>query len=248
MKELLQFAWDALLFKDEAYTQHAARADVLKRGLTLLVLATLLAGSLPFIVDVIGDLRLGSVEAQRREAEQSIQELVTSMAPLRDLFGMPPGFEREMLAGLRTGMEIGFSIAELPTPLPRPLGQLLQNLGAFLSLPFSRLAGWIGYALWVLLIAKFLDGKATLSQMLGTTALYAVPHVLGILSFVPCLEAVLGLAATVWGIAIYVKAVAVANDFSIGRAIAATVVPALVGAGLALMGLLVLFILALVTG
>ena len=103
MKELLQFAWDALLFKDEAYTQHAARADVLKRGLTLLVLATLVAGSLPFIADVIGDFRLGSVDAQRREAKQSIQEFTKSMAPLRDLLDIPPGFEREMLAGLQLG-------------------------------------------------------------------------------------------------------------------------------------------------
>jgi hypothetical protein len=246
MKELLQFAWDALLFKDEAYTQHAARADVLKRGLTLLALATLVAGSLPFIVDVIGDLR--PISAQRQEAEQSIREFTTSMGPLWDALGVPSDFEREMLTNIRTGMEMGFEIAELPTPLPKVVGRMLEDLGAFLSLPFSRLAGWIGYALWVLLVAKLLDGKATLAQMLGTTALYAVPHVLGILSFVPCLGQLLGLAAMVWGIAIYVKAVAVANDFSIGRAVAATVVPALVGAGLALLGLLVLFVLALATG
>jgi hypothetical protein len=246
MKELLQFAWDALLFKDEAYTQHAVREDVLKRGLTLLVLATLVAGSLPFVADVIGDLR--PISAQRREAEQGLQEFTKSMAPLWKSFGAPPGFEQEMLTNIRTGMETGFNIAELPTPLPQPLGRILEDLGAFLSLPFSRLASWIGYAIWVLLVAKLLDGKATLAQMLGTTALYAVPHVLDILSFVPCLGQLLGLAATVWGIVIYVKAVAVANDFSIGRAIAATVVPALVGVGLALMGLLVLFVLALATG
>jgi hypothetical protein len=246
MKELLQFARNALLLKDEAYTQHVARADVLKRGLILLVLATLVGGSLPFIVDVIGDLR--PISAQRQEAEQSIREFTTSMGPLWGALGVPPDFEREMLAGMRAGLEIGFDIAELPTPLPRPLGQLLENLGAFLSLPFSRLASWIGYTLWVFLVAKLLDGKATLAQMLGTTALYAVPHVLGILSFVPCLGQLLGLVAMIWGIAIYVKAVAVANDFSIGRAIAATVVPALVGVGLALLGLLTFFILALVTG
>jgi len=246
MKELLQFAWDALLLKDEAYTQHVARADVLKRGLILLVLATLVGGSLPLIVDVIGDLR--PISAQRQEAEQSIREFTTSMGPLWGALGVPPDFEREMLAGMRAGLEIGFDIAELPTPLPKVVGRILEDLGAFLSLPFNRLAGWLGYSIWVLLVAKLLDGKATLRQMLGTTALYAVPHVLGILSFVPCLGQLLGLVAMVWGIAIYVKAVAVANDFSLGRAIAATVVPALVGLGLALLGLLTFFILALATG
>jgi len=71
---------------------------------------------------------------------------------------------------------------------------------------------------------------------------------LDILGFVDCLGPFLGLVATVWGIAIYVKAVAIANDFSIGRAVVATVVPALIGLALTLLGLVGFFILALVTG
>ncbi|MCK5639269.1 MAG: hypothetical protein KAJ19_00675, partial [Gammaproteobacteria bacterium] len=70
MKEYLQLAWDVLLFKHEAYAQHVARADVLKRGLVLLVLATLLAGTVSLIIDIVGDLRPVNVEAQRREIEQ----------------------------------------------------------------------------------------------------------------------------------------------------------------------------------
>jgi hypothetical protein len=99
-----------------------------------------------------------------------------------------------------------------------------------------------------LLASKLLGGRATASQMLGATALYAVPHVLGILGFVPCLGGLLGLVATIWGIAIYAKALAVVNDFSIGRAIAATVAPALLGGALALLGMLVILVLALVSG
>ena len=53
MKELLQLAWGALLFRDEAYTQHVARADVLKRGLAVLVLVTLLAGVISVLVNFI---------------------------------------------------------------------------------------------------------------------------------------------------------------------------------------------------
>jgi hypothetical protein len=121
-------------------------------------------------------------------------------------------------------------------------------MGAFLSLPFGRLAGWMGYTLWAMLVAKLLGGRATVSQTLGATVLYAVPHALDILDFVPCLGPTLGVAATVWGIAIYVKAMAVANDFSIGRAVTATVVPALIGAALSLLGLLALLVIALVSG
>ncbi len=106
------------------------------------------------------------------------------------------------------------------------------------------MAGWIGYAIWVLLAAKLLGGKATVSQMLGTTAFYAVPHVLGILGFIPCVGGLLGVVATVWGIAIYIKAVAVANDFGIGRATVATVLPVLVGVGLILVLSLLIFVVA----
>jgi hypothetical protein len=250
MKELLQLGWDALLFKHEAYVQHVARADALKRGLALLVLVTLVAGVISLVVDVVGDLRPVDVEAELREAEEGLQSFLEDVEPFFDL---PPEVKKGIYQGfraMRPGIEIGTRIDELPTRLPRPVGKLLSNLGAFLSLPFSRLAGWIGYGIWVLLVAKLLGGRATVSQMLGTTALYAVPHVLDILGPVPCLGGMLGLVATVWGIAIYVKALAVANDFGVGRAIVATVLPALIIALLALLGLmgLVLFAVASESG
>ena len=245
MKELLQLAWDALLFKHEAYVQHTARTDALKRGLALLVLVTLLAGVISFFVDVVRGLRPMDVVAQQREVEQGIRDFLQSVGPYLDL---PPGFEKQSLLYMRSGMEIGFRIAALPTRLPQPLGRTLQNLGALLTLPFSRLAGWMGYGMWVMLVAKLMGGRATVSQTLGATALYAVPHVLDILGLVPCLGPVLGVVATVWGIAIYVKALAVANEFTIGRAVVATVVPVLAVAALSLLGLLVVFILALASG
>lgn len=248
MKALLQFAWDVLLFKHEAYARHVARADALKRGLALLVSVTLLAGIVPLIINVIGDLRPTSVEARRREAEQGIQEFINSLDTMRQFLDVPQGFERQAIAYIRAGTRMGFRIEALPTRLPKPVGGVLKDLGGFLSLPFNRLAGWIGYTIWVLLVAKLLGGRVTASQMLGATALYAVPHVLGILDFVTCLGGILGLVATVWGIAIYVKAVAAANDFSIGRAIVATVVPAFIAGASILLGLLGFLILALVSG
>lgn len=248
MKELLELTWDVLLFKHEAHAQHVAHADVLKRGLSLLVIATLVAGTLSFIINVVNNLRPMSIEAQRREMEQSLQELSTSLRQMQPYSDVPPELEEQMAAYVRAAMEIGFAIEELYTPLPKLAGRVLTNLGAFLSLPFSRMAGWLGYTIWVLLVAKLLGGRATVAQALGATALYAVPHVLDILGFVRCLGGLLGLVATVWGIAIYVKALAVANDFDIGRAVVATVVPGLVGGGLAMVGALAFFILMLASG
>ena len=245
MKELLQLGWDALLFRHEAYVRHVSRADALKRGLALLMLVTLLAGLVSLVVNVVTGLRPADYEADLENLETSILEFFESVKPF---IPMPSDFERGFREGFRAarpGMEIGMRIGELPTPLPKPIGTLLSNLGAFLSLPFSRLAGWVGYGIWVLLAAKLLGGRATISQSLAATALYAAPHILDILSPVPCMGGVLGLVATLWGIAIYVKALAVANDFHIWRAIIATLLPAVIMVVLALLGLAGLLVFAL---
>ena len=99
----------------------------------------------------------------------------------------------------------------------------------------------MGYAFWVLLVAKLLGGRATLSQMLGCTALYVAPQILTILQVIPCLGAILGFVAFVWGLVIYVKATAVANELSSGRALLAAILPAAV-----LIGLILLFVIPLV--
>ncbi len=245
MKELLQLAVDTALLRHEAYAQHVARPDALKRGLALLALVTLVAGLVPFLISFVGDIRPVDIEDQRREANQAIQELLTTFDSMRQFIDLPPGIERQIVANMEAGIDMGLRIEALPTALPKPLGRVLQDLGQWLSLPFGRVAGWIGYAIWVLLAAKLLGGRATASEMLGATALYATPHVLGILGFVPCLGGLLGLAATLWGIAIYVKAVAVSHRLSIGRAIVATILPGLLLGALLLMGGLTTLILAL---
>lgn len=248
MNELLQLARDALLFKHEAYVQHVARADALKRGLTLLVVVTLLAGVISLVVNIVNGMRPADVEANLEEFQASVESFLQNARPYLDL---PPDFEegfREGLKAVRPGIEIGENIAALPTPLPKSIGVVLTNLGILLSSPFNRLAGWAGYGIWVLLAAKLLGGRATAAQTLGATALYAVPHVLDILGPVPCLGALLGLVATVWGIAIYVKGLAVANEFTIGRAIITTLLPALVIAALSVLGLLTLLIVGLAAG
>jgi hypothetical protein len=245
MKELLRFAWDVVLFRHEAYAQHVTRANVLGRGLTLLVLTTLVAGFLSFGRDVIRGLRPTSIERQRQETEEAIRQFTQSWRDMQQFTDVPPQNVEQVVTYLRSGMEIGLRIDALPTPLPKPVGRAFEALGRLLSLPFNRMTAWLGYTIWVLLIAKLLGGRATVSQTLGATALYAVPHVLDILHLVPCLGGLLGLVATVWGIAVYVKALAVANEFSTGKSVLAVVAPALIGGVLMVMGLLTVLILTL---
>ncbi len=235
MKELLNTAWNVLLFRNAAYVEHARRPDVLKRGLLLLVIVSLIAAIIPTIQTLVNGLRPPQgAESIIQEIEDSFQQFTQFMPPE----AMGDFNLEEMLTYMRPGIEMGTRIAGLPTPLPRAVGGTLTAVGFFLSQPFIRLAGWLGYAIWVLLAAKLLGGKGTVAQSLGATALYAVPHAFDLFSPIPCLGAVIGLVTTLWGLAIYVKALAAANEFGLGKAIVATLLPAVVGMILSFFGLL----------
>jgi hypothetical protein len=214
----LDFIQGVVLFDTDVYARHVAREDVMKRGVLLFVVVTLLAGSVPFLIDTARALVV-----RNQPPPQQMEEIFGPMAPY--MGEMPPEFELYVLPNIQAGIELGWRIAQLKTPLPKFLSVIFEFWGDFVSSPWGRLARWMGYTLLVLLVAKLLGGYATLPQMLGATALYIVPHILGIFNFIPCLGGLLGFVALLWGIAIYIKAVAVANHFSLGRAVVATVMP-----------------------
>lgn len=239
MKELLRFAWDVSIFKHDAYARHVASANVLKRGLLLLVVVTLLAGSISFLIDLVG----GIITPPAEQMEQGIQDFVATLQQFVPAEALEP-----FLEGFIPGMNIAIRIASLPTPLPQPLATFLSILGAFLSAPFTRLTGWAAYAIWVILVARLLGGKGHIPQMLGATALYVIPHILDIFDFIPFLGWLIGVVATLWGIAIYVKGLAAANEFGIGKAILAAILPALALIGLGLLIALVNFVVIAIAG
>jgi hypothetical protein len=64
--------------------------------------------------------------------------------------------------------------------------------------------------------------------MLGCTALAALPFILGVIGLTPQLGYWPGVIAFLWGLVIYVKGTAVADEFNIGQAILAVILPILV--------------------
>lgn len=228
-KEWIDFGRNILLFREEAYQTHAARSDVMQRGLLILVVVTLLAGLLPFLVGLVGDWI---------SPAQPPDWITSNQAPSpEDLFGPVAQFLPSDLGdtikeyfdpNIMEWVQVGIKISNLPTLMPKPIGTLFERLGEYVSLPLSRLSRWMLYTLAVLLIAHLMGGKASVMRMLGATALYSIPHLLDMVSFVPCLGRLLGLAATLWGIGIYVKSVAVSNEFTIGRAVLVSLLPAVI--------------------
>jgi hypothetical protein len=253
ISELVALARGVLKFDSATYAAHVASRDALKRGLVLLAVVALLAGLFPFLGSLVGSLQSPQAEIARAQAEfeRQFNQQLQFNPSLRD-----PQFQRMFQGIVREAFGIASDVVQLKPNisfLPGWLDRVLQALGQWLSQPLIWLSAWAWYALWVALFAKLLGGRATLVGTLGASVLFVVPHALGLLTGlmdlmgrIPVvgmcfgiLGGLVGLVAQVWGIAIYVKAVAAANEFSIGKSALATILPAL-------LGLLLIVVLAIV--
>lgn len=222
-----------LTLDTETFADFAASPDVFKRGLIVVLVVSLMMGLATSAIQLFRELTAPPPREQMREAMEGMEEGFRAM---RQFTPMDPEVRGMIQRYARAGMKIGFGIAALPTRLPKRLGSVFESLGTFVSAPFGRLLRWMLYSLLVLLAAKLLGGKATVQQMLGTTALYALPHLLDtpatLLGLIPCVGklagSLLGLVALVWGIVVYVKATAVANELTTGKAAFSVVLPILV--------------------
>jgi hypothetical protein len=257
MTQLLTFVRGVLTLDDATYAAHVASRDALKRGLLLMVVVALLIGLFPFLSGIANSFQRVDVAAMQRDIERQIEQQMQLNPAWQN-----PEFQRMFKEYFGAFFAIGKDITALKPNvsfLPGWLERMLNSFGAWLSTPLAWLGAWAWYALWVMLFAKLLGGRATLERMLAATALFVVPHVLdvlvsliGLLNGIPFVGAcfgvvgwLIGLTAWVWGIAVYVKATATVNEFSLGRATLATVLPALL-ALLFVFVLMISFIILLV--
>jgi hypothetical protein len=194
------------------------------------LIVSLLAGLPSFITETIKSWQ------DRPDAQAEVAEATAAIENMLDqadtfLQGIPAPMRQQFLdqfrENFRIGLDIGTRIAALPTLLPQSVSRVLEQVGKWGSRPFggagiplaaATLGAWLGYGIWVMLFAKLLGGKATLTGFFGTTALFAVPHLLLILRWVPYLGGLLALIAFVWGLALYIKATAVSHEISLDRA------------------------------
>ena len=247
MRELVAFARGVLTLNDATFAAHLASRDALKRGLLLMVSVALLVGLIPFLSGMASSFRSVDMAAVEREAERQIES---------SLQFNPAWQNPEFQSTFRQYFQMGFAIARdvmaiKPNVsfLPPWLERLMRAFGEWLSQPLAWLGAWAGYALWVMLFAKLLGGRATLERMLAATSLFVVPHLLDVLGSLltllsgiqvagACfglLNTLIGVVAWAWGIVVYVKATAVANEFSWGKATLVTLLPALLVALLAVL-------------
>jgi len=239
MSELVALARGVLTFDDATFAAHLASRDALKRGLLLIVIVALLAGLFPFLSGIASSFRPVDMAAVERDVEKQIESSMQFNPVWQDA-----EFQRLFKEYFQMGFGIARDIVELGPNvsfLPPWLGRLMRAFGEWFSQPLAWLGAWAWYALWVTLFARLLGGRAMLERMLAATSLFVVPHLLdligGLLTLLSgiqvagacfgLLNTLMGFVAWAWGIAVYVKATAAANEFSLGKATLATILPVL---------------------
>ncbi len=239
MSEWLRILWSGLFFRNEAFTGLRDRRNAFLQGVLIILVIALVVGLPTLVGDFITGLRPTAVEAEMDKAMSGIDQALQQMQPF--LGNMQSGAADAIIGQIKENMRFGFEIARqvetVPTFLPKPLNKFFETVGKWLSQPFAgsgfplaavTLGTWLGYGIWVMLFAKLLGGKGTLTAFFGATALYAVPHLLSFLAFVPILGGVLGFIAYFWGLAIYIKGTATSHQLSLERGLLAVILPVLI--------------------
>lgn len=147
---------------------------------------------------------------------------------LKEQIAAVPEAGQGILASMQSNVE------RLEPPLGIGFSRFLNVLGDWVETPFALLAAYLPVALVALLVAKLLGGKATIRQHLVAMSLAIAPAFLLVLIYwvsapltgmtiitatvVRFLARVLALVGILWSVAILLKALAHAHEFSMWRA------------------------------
>lgn len=240
----------ALTLRTETFVQLRERSDTFFRGFWVLFVA----GAIAAAFGATQTLALKLVPPPPKEVIINALEMALGTNSL-----IPASMQPIAQSYAVNSASLAYEIPQLPPQVGTwavPLANALDWLGTVTSTPFD-----LSYIGWTLLggliiggVAASLGGKNDLNKMLGLTALAAAPQAfnaipallatLATLTGITALTSLNGLMALVfalWSAVIYVKATAVAQQFTLGRAIGSIAIA--VGA-LALMVFLLTCIIA----
>ncbi len=181
----------------------------MRQGMGLVVVAALVAGLLPFLVNWITAARMGTAlplalmaHASARAADADPGSFRTGIATLwQTLAGLPPAY------------------------FPGWLAALLSSLGAWINWPLNWLTGWIVYGTGVLVVAKTWGVPTTLQRFFAMTSYAAMPLILTGLRPIPCLGPVAVFVAVMWMLTLYVACVRAVTGLDWLRAAVVVILP-----------------------
>lgn len=229
MMELLN---GALTLNQQMMLKLRESPQVVRRGMLVLLLVGLLVGAVQSISAMIAEPSPDEqISALRTQIDESLrqQALIANSDAEREAIRLLNENKEPLLNLVR-------SLLVLPTPLPQPVGSVLQALGFFVSTPL-RYLGWLALVVALTqLAAHQLGGQGSLQQMLGLGALSVAPHALDALVIVPVIGPVFAMAAWGWGLVILVIATGVVHKFDSQRAAVAVLLYPFIGAVLGILG------------
>lgn len=208
---------------EKTYRAFLISDNVMKRGF-LLFLACFLIATFP----VFGQTLITNVRGFTPEAAAEFQEQFLTIFNQFQPPDVDDEFLRQFQQNFEFGINMGVQLDQLPTPLPRPIAAFFQAAGAWITAALGNIGPWLGYGAIVLLFAKLAGGRGVANAFFGLTALYAVPNLLRIFSFLPLLGPVIGLIALIWGLMVYIRAVQISQDFTGAKAVLITILPILI--------------------
>ncbi len=217
-----------ILLETETFERLLSAENSMKLGIYFLLVCFLIVAIPTLVTDTIDHVQPFTAEKAAALQDQFLQgmEMAAQFMPAgSEEFQV---FMEQFRENFALGAGIGVAIDALPRPLPYAVGGFFQALGSWISSPFVHLASWMSYAVWVLLFAKMSGGRGGIGRFLGSTALYAVPNLLGFLAFIPFLGTVFRLVGVIWGWVVYVKALQISQEFSAGKAILVAILPVVV--------------------
>lgn len=209
----LALVFRALFLDSEAFDELRDDDDPFVEGLFLLVLIGVIAAALALVGQVLAWGSVPRTEAIRDVVLSGLQQQSWWPAMASD-----PG----ALAAFRQVWDVAWRIFPALFGAPDPARAALN----LLVWPIWLVLSWLVYTLLAHVFARWLGGRGSLQNSLGTAALSFTPFLLHGLSIVPFL--VLGGVLNTWQLLLRYKAVRSAHALSWGRSLAATLLPFLV--------------------
>jgi hypothetical protein len=231
MGSLFNTLLKTLVLDDEAFHTWRERPNIFLRGIVLIIVVTLVAGLISFGINLVTQVQPLNAQEIREAIDQSMEWQLRFNPATSD-----PEFERIMEQVTDVIVPMVLEISQVPAPLPQGIAGFFTALGSWLNGALGAIGGWLFYGALVLFAVNALGGSAKMRDFYGTVAVYSLPGLLALFSFIPCVGPLLGLVGFIWGIVIYVKATSVVSGLDGGRATVAVLAPAVV---LFLLGVLI---------
>lgn len=204
----------------------------MQQGMGLVVAVGVIAGALPFLVNLIRATAAGTSLQML-----SLAEFATQRTRLWTLLGLEP-----VLMG-----DTFQQIAGMSPRVPGFLAALFSALGVWINTPLSFLTLWLAYGAGVLAVAHLAGATTTLQRFFAGTAYAFLPLVLLTLVPTPVLGDLLGWIAMLAFVLLYIRAVATVTGVDTAKTVICVLLPGAIFFSLWLIALGMLFG-ALLTG